>query len=79
MTSFEAINEVCKEYHRATQANRPLASAHEGYAVIKGELDELWEEVRKRHDERDPARLRQEATQIGATALRFLTDVVYEP
>ena len=48
-------------------------SAHEGYAVILEELDELWDEVKKREPSKD--RMRAEAIQVAATAIRFIEDV----
>ena len=50
-------------------------SYHEGYAVIKEELDELWEEVKK-YPKQDNDNLKKEATQIGAMALRFIYDLL---
>lgn len=49
----------------------PFNSAHEGYAVLKEEVDELWQEVK--HGSRH--RQREEATQVAAMAVRFLIDV----
>ena len=49
---------------------------HEGYAVILEELDELWEEVKSQHPDRQ--RMRAEAAQVAATALRFMVDVCPE-
>ena len=51
-------------------------SHHEGYAVIKEELDELWEEIRKRDGLRMKPLLKKEAVQVGAMALRFLVDLI---
>lgn len=51
----------------------PFASAHEGYAVLQEEVEELWEEVKKR--EPDKVRMRAEAIQVAAMALRFVMDV----
>jgi hypothetical protein len=51
----------------------PMASAHEGYAVILEELDELWELV-KRDRGRDSAAL-AEAVQIAAMAVRYVIDL----
>ncbi|MBA7577647.1 hypothetical protein ES708_19500 [subsurface metagenome] len=50
-------------------------SYHEGYAVIKEELDELWEEVKK-YPNQDNKNLKKEAIQIGAMALRFVYDLL---
>lgn len=50
-------------------------SAHEGYAVILEELDELKAEVWKNGKVRDREKLRAEARQVAAMALRFMIDV----
>lgn len=47
-----------------------FASPHEGYAVILEELDELFEEIRQKHP--DPVRMREEAIQVGAMAIKFI-------
>lgn len=52
-----------------------MASWHEGYAILKEEVDELWEEIKKRPGVSDPDKLRQEATQVAAMALRLLVDL----
>lgn len=67
----EAVSAVIDELYAATQRFGPFASAHEGYAVILEELDELWQEVK--HGTR--TRARAEAVQVAAMALRFLVDV----
>jgi glutamyl-tRNA reductase len=51
------------------------ASSHEAFAVIKEELDELWEEIKKKEYERDPAALKDEAIQVAATALKYADQV----
>ena len=67
---------VVAEFHRANGMYDPMASAHEGYAVLLEEIDELWDEVKKGGTEpRDLDRMRIEAIQVGAMALRFLHDV----
>ena len=48
-------------------------SAHEGFAVLKEEVDELWAEIKA--NDRDDDRIRAEAVQVAAMALRFLEDV----
>lgn len=63
------------ELTRAYATYGPVASVHEGYALILEELDELWDEVRKKDAERDPADMRVEAVQIAAIALRFALDL----
>lgn len=71
----EAIGLIIKEFASATAANGSFHSAHEGYAVILEELDELKEEVWKKARNRDPDQMIKEAKQVGAMAMRFLVDV----
>ena len=47
-----------------------FASPHEGFAILKEEVDELWDAV-KANDKRNA---KEEAIQVGAMALRFLED-----
>ena len=76
-TSLDQILiEVWSEVARAEAKHRPMAGAHEGYAVILEELDELWEEVRKGgRVPRDPVAMRKEAIEVAAMAVRFVRDV----
>lgn len=67
------MDEVCSELIRAVGRYPTFASGHEGWAVIREEMDELWDEVRKRNS--DPDRMRAEAIQVAAMAIRFVLDV----
>lgn len=67
----EAVDLVLDELYRALGKFGPFASAHEGYAVILEELDEMWHEVK--HG--TPELARAEATQVAAMALRFLIEI----
>jgi hypothetical protein len=69
---------VESECRRAAAKFAKFNSAHEGYAVILEELDELKAEVWKNSKTRDLVAMRKEAIQVGAMALRFLVDVVGE-
>lgn len=52
-----------------------IKSAHEGYAIIKEEVDELWEEVKSvGYNEENPKML-EEAKQVGAMGTRFLAEI----
>lgn len=51
---------------------RPQSSAHEAYAVLLEEVDELWDAI-KANEPKD--RLRAEAIQVGAMAMRFVMEV----
>ena len=50
----------------------PFNSTHEGYAVLREEVDELWDCV-KSNVGRDV--MRREAIQIAAMAVRFIEDL----
>lgn len=61
------ITELKRACHlHGTSFNSP----HEGYAVIREELDELWEEIKKKNPDKD--RLLEEAVRIGAMAMKFV-------
>ena len=73
----QAFDEVLDELDKATVEYPPMASAHEGYAVILEELDELWKLVKRKqrdHDRLKP-QMRHEACQVAAMAVRFMLDV----
>lgn len=75
----DATELVIVELIKATNEHGPLASAHEGYAVIKEELDELWDEIKKQQHKRSRMRMAEEAAQVAAMAIRFLLDVSGSP
>lgn len=65
---------VLHELEKAQRKHAPMHSAHEGYAVILEELNELWDEIKKREPSR-PA-MAAECVQVAAMAMRFLMDVL---
>lgn len=70
-TLREALAFVEYEVQRAEKHYARFNSAHEGYAVLKEEVDELWDAVKA--DNRGQAR--EEAVHVAAMAVRFLRDV----
>lgn len=66
---------IQEEYENACKHYPPFNSAHEGYAILKEEVDELWTLVKVKQKNHDLASMRDEAVQIAAMALRFITDV----
>lgn len=69
------LNQVKDEFISATQKNGAFNSAHEGWAVIKEEEDELWDEVKANNGYSLDAG--NEAIQVGAMAVRYLYDITY--
>jgi len=70
----DLLLEIKKEYQDAEQKFNSFNSCHEGYAIIKEELDELWEEIKKKRELRNKDNLKKEAIQVAAMALRFCYD-----
>lgn len=68
------LEDVLAELSDAQESFAEFNSAHEGYAVLLEEVDELWDEVKKSPRNRDPGALRKEAVQVAAMALRFLEE-----
>jgi uncharacterized protein YydD (DUF2326 family) len=67
--------EVGDELRRARAEHDNYNSLHEAYAVIKEELDEFWEEVRKKTAQRSAEQCRTELVQIACTAVRAVNDL----
>lgn len=75
-------SEIQIEVEKAVQKHRAMHSAHEGYAVILEELDELWDLVKMNTKKMDAPTLtihnkclREEAIQVAAMGMRFVLDV----
>ena len=49
-------------------------SYHEAYAVILEEVDELWDEIKKKEVDKD--KMRKEAIQVGAMISRLLVELL---
>ena len=73
-----ACNLVRLEILHAQYRFPPMASAHEGYAVILEEVEELWKEIKndKQPDIDRINSMRHEAMQVAAMGTRFLIDIL---
>lgn len=71
----QALKEVENEVIQATSKYGPFNSTHEGFGVLKEEVDELWEEVKANAG---VIRLREEAVQVAAMGIRFMMDCAEE-
>lgn len=72
---IKIFEDMFNEFYNATLKFNKFNSSHEGYAVLLEEVDELWEEVKKKSSLRDIDHMREEANQIGAMAMRFIYDL----
>ncbi len=71
--AWDLSEEAARELSRALAKFPSFNSPHEGWAVIKEEMDELWEHVRD-NTGRGPL-AREEAIQIAAMGLRYALDL----
>lgn len=69
--------EVQEELFNATDKFPPMRSPHEGYAILREKVDELWKDIKTKRVE-FPAirnvRMRREAIQVATMAIRFVID-----
>lgn len=72
----QAIGLIMDELRRA-QVWPAMNSAHEGYAVLAEEVDELWDHVKVKQGQRNLSEMTYEAVQVAAMALRFIIDVCH--
>lgn len=66
------LKDVKKELKRATRIHGEFNSIHEAYAVILEELEEFWDEVRKRKEQRSRNAIREELIQIAAASCKAI-------
>lgn len=64
--------DVIEQHRKINERHGPLRSLHEAYGLLKEEVDELWEEIRRKEWERHPMRIRAEAIDIAVVALRII-------
>ena len=72
LTIDEIVKEVLDELNRAESKFAPFNSAHEGYAILLEEVDELWDVVKMKDSEERNKRMHEEAVQVAAMGLKFL-------
>ncbi len=73
MIQNNLLHDLSMEMNRATTYHSGMNSAHEGYAVILEEMDELWDEIKK--NPHNPKLMRKEAIHVATMAIRFVMDV----
>ncbi|MDR5728819.1 MAG: hypothetical protein RB191_15460 [Terriglobia bacterium] len=70
-----AACDALAEVLRAKDKWPPFNSAHEGFAVLLEEVDELKAHVWTRQSKRDIKKMRAEAIQVAAMAIAFAAEV----
>jgi gluconate kinase len=70
------VADIHLEFKSATSKHPKFNSRHEGYAILDEERFELWLEVMKNHvrDPESKKKMRKEAIQVAAMAMRFIYD-----
>lgn len=71
----EFAREVRRELERARNGHAKLNSAHEAYSVILEELDEFWDQCRRKREDRHRGEVFRELVQIAAMAQRAAEDL----
>lgn len=66
-----ALRMVRAEIRLAGEKFPPMRSPHEGYAIIKEEVDEMWDAIKKN----EISHSRGEAIQVAAMAVRYAMDI----
>jgi len=75
LDQYPEMLEVMYEFCRAKNLHPNWKSSHEGWALIKEELDELWDEIRRKEKDQDFFQMRTEAMQVAAMGIRFMIDI----
>ena len=70
-----ALEMIVQEHSKAVRKFGAFHNAHEGWGVIREEYLELEDEIRMKQVDYDIDKMRKEAMQLGAMALRFMIDV----
>ena len=74
MSYSESAEEISNEVQRAKAIWRDnFKNYHEAYAVILEEVDELWDEIKKKNQDKE--KIRKEAIQSAAMLLRLITEL----
>ena len=73
-----ALYEVLHELQRIRARHGPLASNHEGLGVLLEEFEELKDEIKKNPREFHAYRMRAEAIQVAAVAVRICADLAHD-
>lgn len=71
MKTETALSQVLTKLNSDRESCEELSSAHEGYAFLKDEEEDLWNAIRR--GERSTA-VRNHAKRVAVMAMRIMTD-----
>lgn len=71
------VEDILIELKKAKRKFQPFNSLHEGYAVLKEEVDELWDEIKKHKTGKGGyvPKIEKECIQVAAMAIRFICEL----
>lgn len=69
------LAKVDLEMTETMERHPAMNSHHEAYGVLLEEVDEFWDEVKKKASKRQKARTREELVQVAAMACRAIIDL----
>lgn len=64
------LAEIKTELEKGIRLHGLNVSTHESYAILLEEMDELWDEIKKRFQ--DKTAIKEEAIQVSAMALKLI-------
>jgi len=76
ITPSETLYLLMEEFKRANGKFPLFNSKHEGYAVMKKEFDEFWDEIKKKNY--NDTQIKKECIQVGAMVIKFLTSPIFD-
>ena len=78
-TVLDLLVACARELSSAQANNEAFHSAHEGYAVLLEEVEELKAWVWRKRQDRAASAMSKECIQVAAMAIRFIVDVCMKP
>lgn len=69
MKSF--LEKVSEECQKALKKHGPTKSLHEGYGILMEEVDEFWDEVKLKPENRNIKNIKLELVQIASTCMKI--------
>ena len=70
-----SFDELLKTEYQKIKKKKKISSYHEGYGLLAEELDEFWDEVKKKARERNKENALVELVQIATLCKRIAEDL----